>query len=305
VIIIKDIIKRIMIEISYSVKTALQYRRVKITLLSFFIIGMIFAFGFNLGVRSQNKKVEEINNLKSQEISELNEVINSKEQEINNLNKNINNLHQDLITYDIFNFDFDDRELVKTTKNIIVNRIKFIRKQAYPSATNHIDKINNYADWLIKYGEKYNIHPLYFASFADKETHWISNDTYDNGESWTAFSMQIMVFRETLNKMGYNIPNEPNANKAWLHQSERYSNFVSQYKYKLFDQNLDMKELTFDVVGFFIKNNLEQYDKNYTRTAGAYNRGSYYYDSVYHAYPFEVMGRFVYLRELLTNKMEG
>jgi hypothetical protein len=66
-----------------------------------------------------------------------------------------------------------------------------------------------------------------------------------------------------------------------------------------------MKELTFDVVGFFIKNNLDQYDKNHTRTAGAYNRGSYYYDSVYHAYPFEVMGRFVYLREVLTNKMEG
>ena len=114
-----------------------------------------------------------------------------------------------------------------------------------------------------------------------------------------------MVFRETLNKMGYKIPEEPNKNKTWLHQSKRYENFVSTYKSKLFDSNLDMKELTFNVIGFHIKNDLKRYHNNHTRAAGAYNRGTYNHESVYHAYPFEVMGRFVYLREVLTNKMEG
>lgn len=251
-------------------------------------------------LKYKSKKVTKLEN----KINQKEELLEEKRKIIIAQEKKYNNLKQ-AFGLRIGLFSQHPKEHKNAMIDIAENRIKYLHDKALPNYPLPQSVADNYAKWSYKYSREKDIPMFWMLGFAGYETNWVSDDDFDGGESWGPFSMQISTIRLVMRSMGYDIPEEPLVDRADLHQTKRFQNFVRKYKWKLFDEKLNATELFFEVAATYMSWKYEEFD-NYVLATLAYNRGNHNYktDTIMHHYPNLVIGEYVILETTLNNRLK-
>lgn len=239
----------------------------------------------------------------NQNLLQLNEELKEDNKRLEEENRNLTKEIGEIVQQVYWGPNDLDLKVEEGVRKVLYKRIRFIHDKSNPRYPLPEEVLLDYVEWTYKWAKAYNIPVLFFAAVAEAETNWVSKDTYDKGDSWTAFSMQISTIREVLKYLGHPIPHDPNAKYKSLRQVNRYRNFVAVYKSKLFDRNLDMKELVFQIAAAHINRLHKRYNGDLAQVALAYNTGSSFSKEISASYPMNVLGRYYYLCSLLREEL--